>query len=180
VLVGCSLYTEPEEIKGATLAEIDTGFREGPLPQDHYEACLEYYGHLIRVELLMFCRRLQVPDAQSLAALGVTLPELQEQMARFEKSRTDGFGAPQPDEQESGDEEHKAPRKRELKEEVKRLWRDSDSPPTHLTATQRQPHIEPRVFEQNVHRHFTKAPNEHLLDFRFVADSHFDKPPELD
>jgi len=180
VLIGCSLYAEPEDISGAKRQAIKDGFLEGPFPRDDDEASLEYYGHLIRVELLMFCRRLQVPDAQSLAALGVTLSELQEQMARFEKSRTHGFGAPQPDEQEPGDEEHKAPRKRAEKEETKRLWRDSDSPPPRHTATQRQPPIEPRVFKQNEHRQLTKGPKELLIDIRYARESHFDKPPELD
>ena len=56
VLIGYPVHAETRDCAGARETVLDD-FQLGPFPEDRDDACLEYYGYLLRKELLVLCRR---------------------------------------------------------------------------------------------------------------------------
>jgi hypothetical protein len=169
-LIGCPRHTDEA---GYNSERVQADCLQGPLPSEAEEACAEYYGHQMRCELILACDNFGAGIAVVLGALGITAAQLRESNVKFERSKTRGYGAIVRDEHEPKrvermPEESKE-RKREEKEDAKRIWREAQQP----RRPEPRPAVDSAKFERNELVRLRQHPIEPKYDLTQIEESTF-------
>jgi hypothetical protein len=171
-LIGC-----PRHEAGYRPTRVQDDYEEGSLPGAG-KVCVEYYGYLMRVELIVACRSLNVSRAVLLDVLGITEATLAEQSGRFRRSKKRGYEPPEkrgqrPEKHRPGGSNE--PRKREEKQAAKRTWVESEQP----RRPESRPPVSKKEFEDNELAYLSKNLHEPTYDLMPARDSLFEAKPVL-
>jgi hypothetical protein len=197
LLIGCSLYKSVEDHARALAARpVADDLIKGAYPAGDDEMCLEYYGFLIKQELLRHCLDKEVPEEHypdSFAGLAADVAALR---AKFARNKTDGFGGPEPEEQQEQQKQDEQDQQMQDEQEQQKQDEHDQRPaavcrrrdekaatkgwrvaaPTRVVA--RPGPVDEGIWQRNQAKHLDSE-REHQFDFSRADSTAFDIKPKL-